>query len=201
MRRPVAPAAALVLALALAVPARADQTFRAPIVPPTIDPGCDYGSRHCAYPSYHAGIDYLGDDPPREVVRATGDGVVRVAARTSESHGFGNAVILEHRRAHGGGRVYSLYGHLASRPAVRVGDCVRRGSRLGRQGDTGDTANVSLHFEIKRSARFGPPYGYAPGPPGEYGYFDPKSFIGHRRAKTLCPRDRDGSRGHAGARR
>ena len=92
-------AIAVVLALTLVPPAPAAQTFRAPIVPPTIDPGCDYASRDCAYSSYHAGIDYLGDDPPREVVRATADGVVRVAATTGESHGFGNAVILEHRRA------------------------------------------------------------------------------------------------------
>src|SRR5215212_3966144 len=112
MRWPIA--VVLTLALEPAPPAAADQTFRAPIVPPTIDPGCDYASRGCAYPSYHAGIDYLGDDPPREVVRATADGIVRVAATTGESHGFGNAVILEHRRAHGGARVYSVYGHLAS---------------------------------------------------------------------------------------
>lgn len=189
MRWPIA----VVLALAAAPPAPAAQTFRAPIVPPTIDPGCDYASRDCAYSSYHAGIDYLGDDPPREVVRATADGIVRVAATTDESHGFGNAVILEHRRALGGGRVYSVYGHLASKPKVHVGQCVKRGSRVGRQGDTGDTENVSLHFEIKRRARFGPPYGYAPGPPGEYGYFDPKSFIGHKRAKTLCPREPAGA--------
>jgi hypothetical protein len=179
---------AVALALVLAPPASAVQTFRAPIVPPTIDPGCDYGSRDCAYPSYHAGIDYLGDDPPNEVVRATADGEVKVAATVDESHGFGNAVILEHRLADGGGAVYSLYGHLASRPTVRVGQCVTRGSSLGLQGDTGDTSDVSLHFEIKRDARFGPPYGYAPGPPGEYGYFDPKSFIGKRRAKSLCRR-------------
>jgi murein DD-endopeptidase MepM/ murein hydrolase activator NlpD len=183
------PLLAVALALALAPAAHAAQTFRAPIVPPTIDPGCDYGSRDCAYPSYHAGIDYLGDDPPREKVRATADGLVRVAAKTDESHGFGNAVILEHRRARDGHRVYSVYGHLASAPSVRVGQCVRRGSSLGLQGDTGDTSDVSLHFEIKRHPRFGPPYGYAPGPPDGYGYFDPKAFIGHRRAKTLCPRE------------
>ncbi|HKP91156.1 MAG TPA: M23 family metallopeptidase [Thermoleophilaceae bacterium] len=180
---------AAAVVLALAPPAPADQTFRAPIVPPTIDPGCDYASRDCAYPSYHAGIDYRGDDPPHEVVRATADGVVKVAATRGESHGFGNAVILEHRRP-GGGRVYSVYGHLAGRPKVRVDSCVKRGARLGLQGDTGDTENVSLHFEIKARGRFGPPYGYAPGPPGEYGYFDPNAFIGHRRARTLCPRDR-----------
>jgi murein DD-endopeptidase MepM/ murein hydrolase activator NlpD len=175
-------------------PARAAHTFRAPIVPPTIDPGCDYASRGCASSSYHAGIDYLGDDPPREVVRATADGIVRAAGTTSDDRGFGHGVILEHRRQRSGRRVYSVYGHLASKPTLRVGQCVKRGSRLGLQGDSGDTQNVSLHFEIKRKPRFGPPDGYTPGPPGEYGYFDPKSFIGHRRAKTLCPRDHAGSR-------
>jgi murein DD-endopeptidase MepM/ murein hydrolase activator NlpD len=188
MRRPAAVALALLLAPA-APAAHADQTFRAPIVPPTVDPGCDYGSRDCAYPSHHTGIDYRGDDPPHEKVRVTADGIVRVAATSDESHGFGNAVILEHRRARTGRRVYSLYGHLAAKPKVTVGQCVRRGSSLGLQGDSGDTENVSLHFEIKRRPRFGPPYGYSPGPPGDYGYFDPKAFIGHRRAKTLCARD------------
>ena len=102
-------------------------------------------------------------------------------------------MILEHRGARNGKRVYSVYGHLASNPKVRVGQCVRRGKSLGLQGDTGDTQNVSLHFEIKRKPHFGPPYGYAPGPPDDYGYFDPKAFVGHRHAKTLCPRE------HAGA--
>jgi murein DD-endopeptidase MepM/ murein hydrolase activator NlpD len=189
MRWPIAVA----VVLALAPPAAAEQTFRAPIVPPTIDPGCDYGSRDCAYRSYHAGIDYLGDDPPHEKVRVSADGIVRVAATSDESHGFGNAVILEHRRARSGHRVYSVYGHLASEPTVRVGQCVRRRSSLGLQGDTGDTSDVSLHFEIKRHLRFGPPYGYAPGPPDDYGYFDPKAFIGHRHAKTLCPREPGGA--------
>jgi murein DD-endopeptidase MepM/ murein hydrolase activator NlpD len=95
-------------------------------------------------------------------------------------------VILRHRLAHGG-TVYSVYGHLASKPRVHAGDCVRRGARLGIQGDTGDTQNVSLHFEIKRAGRFGPPWGYAPGWPDGYGYFDPKSFIGKRRVKRICP--------------
>lgn len=176
---------ALLTSLALAAPAAAS-TFRAPIEPPTIDPGCDFGSTSCAYPDrHHTGIDFLGDDPPNEAVRATADGFVRVAATEDESHGFGHAVILEHRL--GDGReVYSLYGHLAEPPALTLGQCVARGASFGIQGDTGDTENVSLHFELKRGARFGPPYGYSARAPEEYGYFDPHDFFGTRAAKDVC---------------
>ena len=178
-------AAAIALAASAACPAAGASTFRAPIDPPTIDPGCDYGSRSCEYSSYHAGIDYLGDDPPNEPVMAAADGHVAVAATSSRSHGFGNAVILRHELP-GGATVYTLYAHMAAAPKVHVGQCVSGGARLGIQGRSGDTSNVSTHFEFKTKPKFGPPYGYSPGPPDDFGYFDPKSFIGKRKAVDVC---------------
>jgi hypothetical protein len=46
---------------------------------------------------------------------------------------------------------------------------------------------VHLHFEVKSEPRLGPPYGYTPGDPDDFGYFDPKDFVGEREAHDICP--------------
>ena len=176
----------VLLAAALPAPA-AGATFAAPVDPPRIEDGCDYAGRGCLDRRlHHAGVDYL---PSRadEPVRASADGIVRIAAAagTDASHDFGHVVVLEHTLPEGG-RVSTVYAHLRERPAVRPGDCVAGGTRLGFVGSTGAAANVHLHFEVKQHATLGPPYGYTREHPDEHGFFDPKLFVGRRAAADVC---------------
>lgn len=188
MRLPLAP---MLVALAIAgacAPAAGATTFAAPVRPATIEPGCDYGDTECLDPSRrHAGIDYLPDESPESIL-ASADGIVRVAASANEdaSHDFGNVVVLEHTLA-GGGRVSTVYAHLREEPPIEPGDCVRAGTRLGTMGRTGAAANTHLHFEVKARPTLGPPYGYTPGDPDDYGFFDPALFLGRVDATDLCP--------------
>ena len=190
MRPLLAPVLVAALA-ALAPSAAAAATFRAPVDPPTIEPGCDYGDTACLDTSRrHAGVDYLPDDAD-EPILASADGIVRVAARAGSdaSHDFGNVVVLEHTLPDGD-RVSTLYAHIREAPSVGRGDCVRRGARLGTMGSTGAAANVHLHFEVKERPIVGPPYGYTAGDPTEEGYRDPKLFVGRREAAQLCIAER-----------
>jgi hypothetical protein len=176
----------LATTLAAAAPAHG-ATFIAPVQPPTIEPGCDYGDTECLDPGRrHAGVDYLPDDE-EEPVLASADGIVRMAARADSdaSHDFGNVVVLEHRLPDGS-RVATVYAHLREAPSAAPGDCLARGARLGTMGRTGAAANVHLHFEVKERPVLGPPYGYTDGDPDGLGYFDPKGFVGKREAAELC---------------
>ena len=176
------------LALALVGPAPAGAaTFAAPVQPAIVEAGCDYADTDCLDPNRrHAGVDYLPDGPPDEV-RAAADGIVRIAAEAGSdaSHDFGHVVVLEHTLP-GGGRVSTVYAHLRERPAVARGDCVPRTARLGEMGATGAAANVHLHFEVKARPILGPPYGYTEGHPDDFGFFDPKDFVGDREALDVC---------------
>ena len=56
----------------------------------------------------------------------------------------GNLVVLRHD-----GGEYSLYAHLAEGSvAVKVGDKVKRGQRVGKLGQTGNSTEPHLHFGI-----------------------------------------------------
>lgn len=188
MRPRLAPIVVVLAAACAAAPAAGAATFAPPVEPPTIEPGCDYGDTECLDPSRrHAGVDYLPDESPEPVV-ASADGVVRVAARSGsdDSHDFGNVVVLEHALPEGG-NVSTVYGHLRDAPAVRAGECVRAGTRLGTMGRTGAAANTHLHFEVKARPTLGPPYGYTSGDPDDFGFFDPKLFVARRAATDVCP--------------
>ena len=57
--------------------------------------------------------------------------------------GYGNLVEV----AHGSG-VVSMYAHLAGF-AVRVGQSVATGTRVGRVGSSGEATGPHLHFEVR----------------------------------------------------
>lgn len=78
-------------------------------------------------------------------VLSTLAGVVQSIRRMSTS--YGNHI----RVAHGGGWS-SLYAHLSS-IAVRVGQKVAQGARLGGVGTTGNSTGNHLHFEVLQNAR------------------------------------------------
>ena len=105
--------------------------FRAPVAAPV---GDRFGPRGDAF---HAGVDFpAGWGVP---VSAAGYGcVVTVTWDTS----FGNLVVIQHRFG-----VTSWYAHLNT-VAVRRGQCVVAGDRVGSVGSTGRSTGPHLHFEL-----------------------------------------------------
>lgn len=87
----------------------------------------------------HSGIDFPAAKGDR--VRAAGRGCVTNAG--TDSGGYGNLVVIEHRLG-----VTSWYAHLSS-IAVRVGQCVTGGDVIGRVGATGTATGPHLHFELR----------------------------------------------------
>ena len=87
----------------------------------------------------HGGIDYRGK--VGETIIATADGVVKYSALNEES-GFGNLVTLVHANG-----FMTRYGHLSKR-AVKVGDYVQKGQKIGEIGNTGRSSGSHLHYEV-----------------------------------------------------
>jgi peptidoglycan hydrolase-like protein with peptidoglycan-binding domain len=106
--------------------------FLAPIGAPV---GDGFGARGNAF---HSGVDYVaGWGVP---VAAAGFGCVETVTWDS---GYGNLVVIAHRFD-----VTSWYAHLNT-VAVRRGECVRAGARVGSVGSTGRSTGPHLHFEIR----------------------------------------------------
>jgi murein hydrolase activator len=61
--------------------------------------------------------------------------------------GYGNLIILDH-----GNEYYTLYAHVAE-IAVREGEDVRQGQRIGTVGDTGSLAGPRLYFEVRHQGK------------------------------------------------
>lgn len=89
---------------------------------------------------YHAGLDISA--PIGAPVRATADGVVRVASWNS---GYGNLVMLQHEFGFS-----TRYGH-NSKILVRVGDRVKRGQVVALIGETGRANGPHCHYEVWRN--------------------------------------------------
>jgi murein DD-endopeptidase MepM/ murein hydrolase activator NlpD len=87
---------------------------------------------------FHAGIDIPA--PAGTPVTAAGAG--RVVFAGSSGSGWGRMVLIAHANG-----VRTRYAHL-SRIAVRAGDRVATGSRVGRVGATGEATGPHLHFEV-----------------------------------------------------
>lgn len=86
----------------------------------------------------HLGVDYGA--PTGTPVRAVGEGTVEFAG---VQNGYGNVVVLRHS-----GERSTVYAHL-SQIAVRKGDRVAQGERIGAVGATGWATGPHLHFEFK----------------------------------------------------
>jgi murein DD-endopeptidase MepM/ murein hydrolase activator NlpD len=91
----------------------------------------------------HPGLDYRGamGDP----VVAAESGIVVQARREG---GYGNYVRIDH-----GNGLHTAYAHLAT-IAVKVGDCVHKGTAVGTVGQTGIASSTHLHFELIENNRF-----------------------------------------------
>jgi murein DD-endopeptidase MepM/ murein hydrolase activator NlpD len=136
----------------------------------------------------HLGEDWNGhgggDSDEGDPVCAIGNGIV-VLARDVQL-GWGNVVILRHAYWDEGELKYidSLYGHL-SEIAVREGEIVRRGQRIGGIGNNRGMYHAHLHFEIRKNLRIGMKRSAFP---RDYScYFDPTDFIKDHRAISGGP--------------
>lgn len=88
----------------------------------------------------HKGVDYAASTGTP--VRATGDGVIKLAARKG---GYGRAIIIQH-----GGRYTTLYGHLSRYArSIKRGKHVKQGQIIGYVGMTGLATGPHLHYEFR----------------------------------------------------
>lgn len=115
----------------------------------------------------HNGVDYTSSPDNTIVASAAGRVVI---ARTSTPDGYGRMVAIEHNLD---GNIFtSVYAHLQT-VSVKVGQVVKQGQRIGVKGDTGLSAGVHLHFEIRI---------------GTYGlkrYVDPLPYIFDKEAQLV----------------
>lgn len=88
----------------------------------------------------HNGLDMIA--PAGEPVYAAADGVVSEVIRSRK--GLGNVVVIDHENGY-----FTRYAHLADMEAVR-GRRVRRGTRLGYVGVSGNSFAPHLHYEVLR---------------------------------------------------
>lgn len=95
----------------------------------------------------HRGVDvgYSG------LIYAPADGeVVKKGANLNKSTGGGYTLIVKHDRD-----LYTVYYHLREPSSLAVGAKVRTGDVLGHTGTTGASTGVHLHWETRRSSRWG----------------------------------------------
>ena len=118
----------------------------------------------------HRGVDvgYNG------LVRAPADGkVVHKGADLNKRTGGGYTLILEHSEP----RVWTVYYHLREPSPLLKGTKVKRGEVIAHTGTTGASTGIHLHFETRRSRRWGTD-------------FDPETILGQAQdiPKVLQPK-------------
>lgn len=85
----------------------------------------------------HKGIDIAR--PNDLTIKAADNGVV---ASAGYSGGYGNKIVIDHQNG-----MRTIYAHLSS-IAVKPGQTVGAGSKIGVMGTTGNSTGVHLHFEL-----------------------------------------------------
>ncbi|MGA5301363.1 M23 family metallopeptidase [Nucisporomicrobium flavum] len=85
----------------------------------------------------HAGVDLAA--PSGTPIHAAGAGIV-VSAGVEQ--GYGNAVLIDH-----GNGYLTHYGHMSAITAT-LGQRVRPGDEIGKEGSTGHSTGPHLHFEV-----------------------------------------------------
>ncbi|MFJ9422638.1 M23 family metallopeptidase [Streptomyces sp. NPDC101249] len=97
-----------------------------------------YRARGDHWAGRHTGQDFAV--PSGTPVHAVGPGTVRI---TTCGDGYGNQVLVRHP-----GGYFTQYAHL-SRIAVRAGQRVLAGQRVGSSGATGNATGPHVHFEVR----------------------------------------------------
>jgi len=95
---------------------------------------------------FHTGLDIASF--PGALVCATANGVVKFSGWRE---GYGIAVVIEHPRG-----IETLYGHLMI-SLVRVGQVVKKGQTIGKEGATGQVTGPHLHYEIRLNGHWEDP--------------------------------------------
>ncbi|MGY0056485.1 transglycosylase family protein [Streptomyces sp. LZ34] len=125
--------------------ARRPAAQRRHVAPVSGPVGTSYGVRGPRWASgHHTGVDFVV--PVGTGVRAASAGVV-VTAGWGGSYGY--EVVIRHSDG-----LYTQYAHLSSL-AVRPGQTVDAGLRIGRSGATGNATGPHLHFEVRTGPRYG----------------------------------------------
>jgi murein DD-endopeptidase MepM/ murein hydrolase activator NlpD len=97
--------------------------------------------------SYHPAWDMANPGLP-DIYAADAGTVIHSGWSTA---GYGNMIMVDHHNGY-----ITLYGHF-SRLYVQVGQTVKKGDALGREGSTGRSTGPHLHFEIRKGgARLNP---------------------------------------------
>jgi murein DD-endopeptidase MepM/ murein hydrolase activator NlpD len=86
----------------------------------------------------HSGVD-IAADQGKEIM-APGDGLITYASLRGA---YGNVIMIDH-----GNKLTTLYAHMQEF-TVKVGDRVKRGTLIGRVGNTGRSTGPHLHYEIR----------------------------------------------------
>lgn len=124
------------------------------------DPSGPYGG------NIHNGLDIAADYGSS--IKAAADGSVLDRGMESNSHGWGNWIIIKHSNG-----LATLYAHLSSF-RVSVGQNVSQGDVIGLEGNTGNSTGPHLHFSvfthliIYNGSYHGPDYS---------GTVDPRQFL------------------------
>ena len=95
---------------------------------------------------YHTGVD-LPEPVGTPVFSALGGQVIQV--QDTGRTGYGKSILI--KDADG---TYALYGHL-SQIFVQQGQSIATGSNIGRTGNTGNSTGPHLHFELRKTAKYG----------------------------------------------
>lgn len=108
----------------------------------------------------HAGTDWAPPKPGQHVdIYAVSDGTVGAAGTNVLKGHSGKIVIIDHGDRTGNGstdHTVTNYGHLDS-IAVRVGDKVKAGQKIGTMGKTGNATGVHLHLGVRFNGKFADP--------------------------------------------
>ena len=120
----------------------ADAAGKAPFAAPTsgTSRSSGFGVRFDPFtgrPAFHSGLDFAG--PIMTPIYTTAPGVVSF---TGVRSGYGNTIEIDH-----GDGFKTRYAHLAG-IAVRIGQRVAVGQRIGAMGSTGRSTGPHLHYEV-----------------------------------------------------
>lgn len=122
----------------------------------------------------HGGIDIRA--PKGTPVPAMEDGVVERIVRNPDE-GYGNYVVLRHPD-----NSKTLYAHLSSFGNIHVGMEVKKGTRLGGVGQTGNSTGDHLHFTLFNAN------GKKINPLNKYSLADFNYFALHQPSEPLTPK-------------
>lgn len=134
----------------------------------------DYGTREPSYSTHH-GMDFINDAGHACCAIAVADGEV-IAVQDgvdgfNDTYTAGNYVRIKHESG-----VYSRYLHLVKGSIkVKVGQKVKAGALLGKEGNTGYSYGTHLHFDINDGNGYVDPLPYLLGEKSFYKTKNPAS--------------------------